>query len=489
MPNKVILILIGLVIFLAFSLVSLAIYVTNFSKPEKPEKELTFTVSGEILEVSFKKDLLVIKTQKFNEFFIELSLSTLILDEANQPRTPDYLQQTFQILAQGTQVQENRLLAKKVQVLQAPQVIIFSPVKNMTVGEIIRIEGTSKLSKQKVPILILKENQVLWSDTIEIGSQNPQNYEPFSFEIYLPPDEFKEKMPVMLQLGNLTLPLIFKPQGFLTSYTHPTFRVSLAYPSLWKENLNYGKVAGLPVYYQGLDGFFTIQAGGSQETNLQAIAQQEISHRLRPYGSNPTLEDIFVAGKKAKLILPSLDQSPDLKQQSAIIAEYPLPVKIDSEFYHYFILYASKDHILKLAKTLKFLDAPTNKVKLYLSNNILDPTDTCNKVFAVLRDVIETPELIENTINLLLQGPTPKEKEAGYFSNLPSSVKLSNISLQEGNLEIALEGLDLKDQNSCQAIAIKAQFENTLAQFSEIKKAQILVDNKRYFEFIFNPKK
>lgn len=132
----------------------------------------------------------------------------------------------------------------------------------------------------------------------------------------------------------------------LQRYNSSTYRVSFQYPSNWKQ------VKGDPERFRGSDGSFLVSAMSTP--NLQEGCRSLANHKLRPYGSKPKIQSLQVQGQSACLILPSVDQTPAQKSESALVVRYPKPVRVGSSTYPYFILYADKQHILEIAKTLKF---------------------------------------------------------------------------------------------------------------------------------------
>ncbi|NPV07968.1 MAG: LysM peptidoglycan-binding domain-containing protein [Anaerolineae bacterium] len=131
------------------------------------------------------------------------------------------------------------------------------------------------------------------------------------------------------------------------------FRVSFTYPAEWQP------VAG---YYgerhEGDTGFFSVGAMSGQGWTIDEVYRLESEHKLRPYGTEPTIESLQVQGQQARLILPSTDQPEEMKGQAAVIVEYPEPVTISGGTYRYFILYADQAHIREIVESLRFMTLP-----------------------------------------------------------------------------------------------------------------------------------
>jgi hypothetical protein len=98
----------------------------------------------------------------------------------------------------------------------------------------------------------------------------------------------------------------------------------------------------------------------SAET-LDDAARREAEHHLKPYGSQPIIENLQVQGQQSRLILPSTDQPAGMDGQAALVVRYPAPVEIGGHTYDYFILWADQEHIRSIAGTLQFgVDSPSS---------------------------------------------------------------------------------------------------------------------------------
>ena len=130
-------------------------------------------------------------------------------------------------------------------------------------------------------------------------------------------------------------------------YNSSTYRVSFQYPRNWKQ------VKDQPERFRGSDGSFFVSAMSTP--SLQEGCRSLANHRLLPYGSKPKIQSLKIQGESACLILPSADQTREQKGESTLIVRYPKPVRVGSGTYSYFMLYADKQHIVEIAKTLKFI--------------------------------------------------------------------------------------------------------------------------------------
>jgi hypothetical protein len=136
------------------------------------------------------------------------------------------------------------------------------------------------------------------------------------------------------------------PAGWST-YTDPVYAVSLQYPAHWQLTPGYDGRR-----YSGEDGFFALDAIDSPEGTIDDVAASQAGHKLRPYGSQPTIEPWIVQGQEARLILPSADAN--MGGQAMLVARYPQPVQIGGLTYRYLALYADQGHIRPIALSLRF---------------------------------------------------------------------------------------------------------------------------------------
>lgn len=120
-------------------------------------------------------------------------------------------------------------------------------------------------------------------------------------------------------------------------------------------------------------------------------------------------------------------------------------------------------------------------VKLYYYNPTKDQGPggaQCSRkgLEAVERTVMVTPTIIEDTINLLLGGPTQEERNRGLTTDFP----LSGLTLVDASLESGLLTLQFNDPNNrtgggaCRAGLLWLQIEETAKQFPEVERVRFL---------------
>lgn len=121
----------------------------------------------------------------------------------------------------------------------------------------------------------------------------------------------------------------------------------------------------------------------------------------------------------------------------------------------------------------------TIKAKVYFNNSKLDPEASCNKVFAVERDIPKTPAVGHAALEELLKGPTDIEKTGGYFTSINPEVKIQRLTIENGTAKVEFdEQLEFQVGGSCRVAAIRAQIVQTLKQFPTVKNVLISINGR-----------
>ena len=97
-----------------------------------------------------------------------------------------------------------------------------------------------------------------------------------------------------------------------------------------------------------------ISAIDGEDMSLDEVVELEAKHTLEPYGSNPKIHPIIVNYVEGRLIMPSEDQPDGMEGHAGIIVRYPNPINLNRNIYRYFVLYADKEHIEEISKTIEF---------------------------------------------------------------------------------------------------------------------------------------
>ncbi len=134
---------------------------------------------------------------------------------------------------------------------------------------------------------------------------------------------------------------------------------------------------------------------------------------------------------------------------------------------------------MKIRIPVIFSSEEISKVKIYFNNSNLDPEASCNKVFAVERDISKTPAVGQAALEELLKGPTDAEKTGGYFSSINPEVKIQKLTIENGTAKVEFdEQLEFQVGGSCRVAAIRAQITQTLKQFPTVKEVIISINGR-----------
>lgn len=141
--------------------------------------------------------------------------------------------------------------------------------------------------------------------------------------------------------------------------------------------------------------------------------------------------------------------------------------------------FSAKDgSVINLASVpVRLSTTETSKVKVFFSNNKLDPAVTCTKVFPVERSIIKTQEVGFVAIAELLRGVLSGEN--GYASSIPEGTILKSLNIRNGTAYAEFNYiLEQGSAGLCQGQFIRAQIEQTLKQFPSVKNVVISIDGR-----------
>jgi hypothetical protein len=128
------------------------------------------------------------------------------------------------------------------------------------------------------------------------------------------------------------------------------YGVTFTVPDSWTPTAGYDGNA-----WSGPGGFVVLGAASGGQT-LEESARTQADHHLRPFGTAPTIEPLTVAGRPARLVLPSADAPPLLQDRSPalVLVTYPRPVTIGSGTYAYLSLTADAEHVRAIADSIRW---------------------------------------------------------------------------------------------------------------------------------------
>lgn len=119
------------------------------------------------------------------------------------------------------------------------------------------------------------------------------------------------------------------------------------------------------------------------------------------------------------------------------------------------------------------------KVKVFFNNNQMDPEFSCNKVFAVEREIPKTQATARAALQELLEGPTDTEKTKGFMTSINSEVRIQELTVESGVAKVDFnEQLEFQVGGSCRVAAIRAQIAETLKQFTTVQNVVISINGR-----------
>jgi TolB protein len=130
-------------------------------------------------------------------------------------------------------------------------------------------------------------------------------------------------------------------------YTDKVLQVTFRYPKEWKTSPVYSD----RTYFEGPDG--SVQLDASEGDTPQQVCRGSATHHLQPYGAHPQIRSMKIQGQKACLVWPSEEQGTN--SDAELVIAYPQPIEIEGSGYGLLILYADKNHILQISRTIRFL--------------------------------------------------------------------------------------------------------------------------------------
>ena len=139
------------------------------------------------------------------------------------------------------------------------------------------------------------------------------------------------------------------------------------------------------------------------------------------------------------------------------------------------------EHADELRVPVKFIQSPSEmmKVKVYFNNSELDPEFSCNKVFAVEREVPRTQTVARAALNELLKGTTQNETNEGFFTSLNTGVNIQSLTIENGTAKIDFDDrLEFQVGGSCRVSTIRTQITETLTQFPTVDNVIISINGR-----------
>lgn len=133
----------------------------------------------------------------------------------------------------------------------------------------------------------------------------------------------------------------------------------------------------------------------------------------------------------------------------------------------------------ELRVPVKFGASEAIKVKVFFNNNQMDPGFSCDKVFAVEREIPKTQAVARAALQELLEGPTDTEKTKGFMTSINPEVRIQKLTVENGIAKVDFnEQLEFQVGGSCRLAAIRAQIAETLKQFTTVQSVVISINGR-----------
>lgn len=140
------------------------------------------------------------------------------------------------------------------------------------------------------------------------------------------------------------------------AYVSDEFRVRVMYPAYWQ------RAPGGDLHLEGPDGFLSLNLWATPDEStgaLRSLCDNQAHHKLLPYGSQPQITSLVVAGQEACLIMPSADQDPTMKSLASVMVRLPEPIDRGGDPYRFLSVDADQNHIRPIAERLAFITPAT----------------------------------------------------------------------------------------------------------------------------------
>ncbi len=144
--------------------------------------------------------------------------------------------------------------------------------------------------------------------------------------------------------------------------------------------------------------------------------------------------------------------------------------------------YSAKDgaEVNKVTVPVRFANVDDMMVKIFLPNRQKDPNFIdCTNVYPVDRRIARTQGVARAALEELLRGVGRNESEQGYFSNIPSRVKINSLVIENGVAKVDFSKELEPGGGSCAVTSVRAQIEETLKQFSTVQTVDLSIEGKK----------
>lgn len=168
---------------------------------------------------------------------------------------------------------------------------------------------------------------------------------------------------IILFIMGLKYILICENDKTTKMFTSEDAHISLMYEKEWtpplvKKNETYATLGR----FEGENGFFEISYAAGHGLTIDEFIKTYYD-KGSYFVMKPEVSKLKIDHQIGRLILPSGDETSENREKAVLVAKYPENIHISgvehlfgtTDKFDLFILYADKDHIRKIVKTLKFV--------------------------------------------------------------------------------------------------------------------------------------
>lgn len=127
---------------------------------------------------------------------------------------------------------------------------------------------------------------------------------------------------------------------------------------------------------------------------------------------------------------------------------------------------------------LTFSPVPSVEVKVYFGNSERDPQAVaCDTAYPVARRIPRDGDALSFALRELLKGPSLSEQRQDFFTGIPVATLIRSASFLEGKVTVDFFGDFMREVGgSCRVTAMRAQVEQTIRQFPDVREVTITVE-------------
>jgi hypothetical protein len=219
-------------------------------------------------------------------------------------------------------------------------------------------------------------------------------------------------------------------------YFNPNLKITLYYPASWLPNGEFLDYDGLPRRFEGESGWFEVGATSGDGVILTEVAASLNSNGNMPFGQNPQISTVQIAGQPGAVIMPAED---NINQAAAVVA-YPEPIQAGFTNYRFLIVKMDRRHLTSLLNSLIFISQAN--VEIQKLPNIIIYLPPSRAIINSPFEVAGIARVFENKISLkVINGKkqaiwtgfaTANAKEVGTYGGFRTTINLSGAEVTAG---------------------------------------------------------